>query len=36
MIEVMQVATWDVRGITHSVDELNRELKNRKIGTVVI
>jgi exonuclease III len=30
------VATWNVRGITHKLDELNRELRNRKIDIAVI
>jgi exonuclease III len=36
MMKYLKVATWYVRGITHKLDELNRELGNRKIDIAVI
>jgi hypothetical protein len=36
MTKDLKVATWNVRGITHKLDELNRELRNRKIDIAVI
>jgi hypothetical protein len=35
-MEDLKVATWIVGGITHKLDELNRELKNRKTDIAVI
>jgi hypothetical protein len=30
MIKDLTVATWNVRGITHKVDKLGKELKSKK------
>jgi hypothetical protein len=36
IIKDFTVATWNVRGIIHKVDELNREFQNRTTGIAVI
>jgi hypothetical protein len=35
-IKDLNVVTWNIRGITHKVDVLDKELKSRNIDTAVI
>jgi exonuclease III len=36
MTKDLKVAAWNVRGITHKEDKLDKELKSRKIDIAVI
>jgi hypothetical protein len=36
LIKDLTVAIWNVRGINHRVDEIDKDLKSRKINIAVI